>query len=435
MSRLIDAGKTWEGRAVDGKFPLLQCLGSAQRSAVFLTERSEDGSKKTAAIKLISAEVFSAGNLDAGAQLFRWSETAKLSHPHLIRLFENGRCRMDGAEFLYVVMEYADENLAQIIPQRALSPAEVQEMLPPAVEALAFLHQAGLAHGHVKPSNVMAVNNQLKLSSDGIRKVGEPGKQEASPYLAPEAASTGSSPAADAWSLGVLLVAIMTQHEPPAIAAGSRAKVPYKIPQPYFGMAQLCLRHDPKERCTMKEILGTPRVQQASTKSAPGKSRTVADGKVWLVLPLLAAIVLLAFLFARKSHDLPTSSGKATESALAEQTPAPFTKQTNSATGRNDRGKVLQQVLPEVSRNAQNTITGHIKVRVDVSVDANGAVSHAELVSAGPSKYFANQALLAARRWKFTPPQVDGQASSSEWVLRFEFGRKETQVFPSEIKP
>ena len=96
---------------------------------------------------------------------------------------------------------------------------------------------------------------------------------------------------------------------------------------------------------------------------------------------------------------------------------------------------MLQQVLPDVSRGAQNTIEGHVKVSVQVSVDASGNVSQAKLVSPGPSKYFANHALAAANRWKFTPPQVDGQAAASEWILRFQFGRTNTQVFPQETKP
>ena len=76
-----------------------------------------------------------------------------------------------------------------------------------------------------------------------------------------------------------------------------------------------------------------------------------------------------------------------------------------------------------------------MKVSVQVSVDASGNVSQAKLVFAGPSKYFADRAMAAARRWKFTPPQVDGQAAASEWVLRFQFGRTGTEVVPTEIKP
>jgi TonB family protein len=95
----------------------------------------------------------------------------------------------------------------------------------------------------------------------------------------------------------------------------------------------------------------------------------------------------------------------------------------------------MQQVLPDVSRGAQDTIEGHVRVSVQVSVDASGNVSQATLVSPGPSKYFANRALAAANRWKFTPPQVGGRAAASEWVLRFQFGRANTQVFPQETKP
>jgi TonB family protein len=91
--------------------------------------------------------------------------------------------------------------------------------------------------------------------------------------------------------------------------------------------------------------------------------------------------------------------------------------------------------MPEISRGAQNTIKGHVKVSVHVSVDASGNVSQAKFVSAGSSKYFADRALAAARSWKFTPPQVDGQAASSEWILRFQFGRGSTQVMPTETKP
>ena len=49
---LIDVGKNWEGRVIDGKFPLLQWLGGSEDSAVFLTERRGSGPQK-AAIKLI----------------------------------------------------------------------------------------------------------------------------------------------------------------------------------------------------------------------------------------------------------------------------------------------------------------------------------------------------------------------------------------------
>src|SRR5258708_9541643 len=123
-------------------------------------------------------------------------------------------------------MECAEENLAEILPVRALSPAESSEMLPPAAEALGFLHRAGFVHGRVRPSNITAVENQLKLSTDSLRKIGEGGgARAASAYDAPEVATAGLSPAADVWSLGMTLVSLLTPSGPngPSLTRSSLA--------------------------------------------------------------------------------------------------------------------------------------------------------------------------------------------------------------------
>jgi len=83
---------------------------------------------------------------------------------------------------------------------------------------------------------------------------------------------------------------------------------------------------------------------------------------------------------------------------------------------------------------ARNTIQGRIRVAVQVSVDTTGNVSEAKLTSPGPSRYFANQALQSARRWKFKPPQVDGRPTASAWLLKYQFGRSGTEVIPSETR-
>src|SRR6202043_3527173 len=122
---------------------------------------------------------------------------------------------IDGTRLLYVVMEYAEENLAEIFPLRPLKAAEAYEMLRPTAGTAASLHQSGLAHGRIRPSNIMAVDNQLKISADGLGHVGEPaGPRAPSAYDAPEVGSGGLSPAADVWSLGVTSVAVLTQKEP-----------------------------------------------------------------------------------------------------------------------------------------------------------------------------------------------------------------------------
>ncbi len=449
MSTPSELWKNWEGRVVDEKFPLRQWLGGSDHSAVFLTERTGAAPQK-AVIKLIRAESGSDSNSNSNddTQLSRWASAAKLSHAHLIRLFECGRSAIDGTPLLYVVMEFAEENLAEILPLRALSPAEVSEMLRPTAESLAYLHDSGFAHGSIKPSNIMAVDNQLKISADSLRKIGEHDNREPTPYDAPEVATAGVSPAADMWSLGVTLVAVMTQKEMRIDSQGGWARIPYKIPQPFYGIAQLCLRFDPRERCTAGDILSQLQKQtlQGHAPVAKGieEHLTQRRPKTWIVIPIVVAgLLLVAWVgskFVAHQPSVPAAESHSTSSppraeTPAAQPPAPFSENKKPAQKGIVRGSILRQVQPNISRSAQNTITGHVKVSVHVSVDASGNVTQAKFVSAGPSKFFAERALEAARQWKFTPPQVDGQPAASEWILRFQFGRANIQVFPSETKP
>ena len=188
--------KLWEGQTVAGTFQLRQYLGGSDHSAVFLTDRTGEESQK-AVIKLTPATPESWTQ-----QLSRVALAAKLSHPHLLQIFQTGQCRLGSTDLLYVVMEYADENLSQILPHRPLSPAETRQMLLPVLDALAYLHRSGFVHNHLKPANIMATEDQVKLSCDGICRTGESNVVTAVPsiYIAPEVASGGPvSPASDVW--------------------------------------------------------------------------------------------------------------------------------------------------------------------------------------------------------------------------------------------
>jgi TonB family protein len=103
--------------------------------------------------------------------------------------------------------------------------------------------------------------------------------------------------------------------------------------------------------------------------------------------------------------------------------------------GRPGKGEVLDQVLPDVSPEARATIHGHVRIAVKVHVDAAGAVSDASLDTAGPSQFFADQALKAAKRWAFTPPEVDGKSVESEWLLHFVITPTDTKVTPVQTAP
>jgi len=426
----------WVGRIIDGRFTLLQWLGGSEWSGVYLTELQGPRSQK-AAIQLIPAD---AG--DAEAYIAGWAVTTTLSHPHLMRLFHTGRCQIDSAGLLYVVTEYAEEVLSEIIPERPLTPREANEMLAPVLDALFYLHEKGFVHGHLKPSNIMVVDNQVKLSGDSLEVTGELGKHFPAlrVYDAPEVATERISPAADVWSLGVTLVEALTQHPPVWDRSTNREPaVPESIPQPFADIAQECLRFDPARRCTLSDVKARleparslPNPARKTGRTVPAKLRVTA--LIAAVLVLLAVIAALQLRSHQTRPSLPTGKQRPvpTTAVLPPQSPVPGTQTSKSVAVK---GAVAERVLPDVPRSASMTIQGKVEVRIRVTVDPSGDVSNAAFDSPGVSKYFANLALQAARNWRFKPAQVDDQAVSSVWILRFQFKQTRTEVTPVEASP
>jgi len=81
---------------------------------------------------------------------------------------------------------------------------------------------------------------------------------------------------------------------------------------------------------------------------------------------------------------------------------------------------VLHEEAPDVPISALETIRGHIKFAVRVTIDGSGNVVQARLINHSPSRYFTRLAIESARKWKFVA--ADNPASR-QWLLRFEFTR------------
>jgi len=424
----------WVGRVIDGRFTLLQFLGGSKGSGVFLTEMPGDQTQK-AAIKIIPAS-----SIDPEAYLAGWAATTTLSHPHLMRLFHAGRCQIDDDVQLYVVTEYAEENLSQILPERPLTPTEAKEMLDPVLDALSYLHERGFVHGALKPSNIMVVENQLKLSVDSIEVAGKLGKHLStlSVYDAPERATEVLLPATDIWSLGITLVEALTQYPPVGEKSTNDERVvPESVPQPFSAIAHECLRFAPLRRCTLSDI--KVHLEPAHSLVSPASKPVQKAPAKFLVTALVAALVVFAVIAALQLRtrqnrvSLPTAEQQPVPSIAALPTQPP--DQGIPTSKSMIKGAVAERVLPEVLASAYKSIRGKVDVRVRVIVDPRGNVSSATFDSSGPSKYFAKVALQAGQQWRFKPAQADGQAVSSVWILQFEFTHTATEVSAAEVSP
>lgn len=473
---MSESWKQWEGRNVHGRFPLKSYLGGSDHSAVFLTlVQGGTGDSAKAAIKLLSADP-----ADAEEQLRQWQAARELNHPNLIRIFGSGRCELDGTELLYVVMECAEENLSQILPERALTAEEARAMLPPLLKALQYVHDKGFVHGHIQPSNILAAGDQVKLSSDALGATGEKrsGAAATSAYDPPEAATGAISAAADVWQLGMTLIEVLTQRLPVWDRAQPAApELPAAVPEPFREIAWHCLQVDARNRWTVADIadrLGMGRVESTRPASAQTEKAVLSEGmgaprkvsRMWAYLLGIAAVLAVVFiLIPRPKPSGSKSDVQATQAqpAAAEnpqpaQGPTAHSPKPGPAISRDARGAaggkavtpeaggdetartntenhggVVQRVMPQVSPGARRTIQGKIKVRVKVDVDAAGNVANATFESAGPSKYFSRIAMEAARGWKFSPAQA-GESGPREWTLQFAFSRARTEVSAVRVK-
>ena len=527
---MSDFWQNCEGQVIDNRYRLRQFLGGAEDSGVFLTQLDRPQSQK-AAIKFIPA------GPNADSQVSLWRRCMKLIHPNLLRILDTGRFRLENRDRLYIVMEYAEEDLSQILPQRPLTGAEAREMLPTVLDALVYLHRNGLVHSRIKPSNILATADQLKLSSDALLPIGESRKFSGKfdTHDAPETAVSPLSTAADVWSLGMTLVETLTQRVP-AAQPGSQSDpvVPDSLPEPFLEIARHALRHDPRRRWTVPEIaarlnpvaaaaaaaqsvsplavplssvpavpaaklkvpkseLVLPKVQAQSPHSgaANGARQTLVLPNY--VVPVAAVFLVVVLFFALPrflGHRSDSWSSASTasappaeqprpidqrphrESAPAPKPSAPSVAQNSPKTAEkivparpqnlpvaaptpasvrtetipsadaaggspasSEHGEVLEQILPQASGGALATIHGVVRVNVLVHVDPAGNVSEASLNSPGPSQYFADLALKAARQWQFTSPESGGHSVPSEWLIRFEFKPSGPKAFPKQRTP
>jgi outer membrane biosynthesis protein TonB len=462
----------WQGHVINGVFPLGRYLGCSDHSGVFLTKSAARGPSEVV-VKLVPTN-----RALVESQLPRWKRAGGLAHPHLLRLLEWGGCQLDGLPYLYTVMEYADQTLAQLLLRRALTDDEAREMLLPTLNALAFLHGRNLVQGQLKPANILVVGDQLKLASDRIRRVSEGTMSTNTPtvYDPPEARHGSSSTAGDIWALGVSLFEALTRRPPSDLGEPREAIVlPADFSAAFRDIVARCLSPSPQDRPSVAELVdwscgrsagsvpaatiqpaavvppeprtpesapprtASPRVAPEAARPAPSVAQSPKPRALLTVMVGAVVILALGWTGVRvfRTHRTPapppvqaaggslSQTARAAAPAVAEAR-APVSAVSATKPGQSDvttSRAALQEVIPDVARSARRTIRGHIKVWVRVIVDQDGSVYAAVADRTGPSRYFQRLAIEAAKKWTFSPVDTPSRRLMQ---VRFNFSRDGT---------
>jgi hypothetical protein len=154
----------YEGRTIDGAFPLTKLIRPEGRSAFFSTSNGVGG---PTVIRLIES------HFDDEEILVRWRGIQALNHPNLVKLIQFGRVTLDETSLVYAVMEPVDANMSEIVAERRLTVQETRQVATSLASALEALHANGFVHEHIESANVLAVGEAIKLRSDCIRETPE----------------------------------------------------------------------------------------------------------------------------------------------------------------------------------------------------------------------------------------------------------------------
>ena len=394
---------------MDGLLPLCQYLGGSPDRAVFRTEYHLANSRR-AAVKLVLA-----GGRNAAMLLDRWRAAEAVSHPRLVRLFGCGSGTLRGVEFVYVVMEHAEEDLASVLETRCLTATEARDILGPTLDVLAYLHSEGFVHGHLSPANVLAVDDQLKLASDSVcRWEGECARlRDCDQWDAPETARGGVSPAADMWALGAVLTAALTQR--PVCSSA--------LAEPFQEIVSHCMKENPGDRWTAGQILA----YLAAPIPAGARSAKRPSSMTWIAIVLAALLVFVAAVTWLR-HGAHQTAPPIAVNAVRPNPVQPNPVRPQRPRASRATAAALRQVLPEIPGKARDTIHGTVRINVRVDVEESGSVADASIVPPEGSRYLANLTLDAARRWHFPP------GNRQQWLLHFQLQQAGTKVSTERLK-
>uniref|UniRef100_W5LFM7 Mitogen-activated protein kinase kinase kinase 4 n=1 Tax=Astyanax mexicanus TaxID=7994 RepID=W5LFM7_ASTMX len=206
-----------------------------------------------------------------------------IKHPNLVRYFGVELHR----EEMYIFMEYCDEGTLEEVSRLGLQEHVIRLYCKQITTAINVLHEHGIVHRDIKGANIF-------LTSSGLIKLGDfgcsvklknnahtmPGEVNSTlgtaAYMAPEvitrAKGEGHGRAADIWSLGCVLIEMVTGKRPwheyehnfqimYKVGMGHKPPIPEKLSTEGKDFLSHCLESEPKRRWTASALLDHPFVK------------------------------------------------------------------------------------------------------------------------------------------------------------------------------
>jgi serine/threonine-protein kinase len=422
------------------------------------------------------------------------SSAAGLQHPHVVSVFDRGE--WDGN--YYIAMEYLEGRpLKTLVQQEApLDPVRAIDIVIQILGAARFAHRRGIIHRDLKPHNVIVdAEDQVKVTDFGIARAGASDVTQTgsimgtAQYLSPEQAQGHAvSAASDLYSVGIVLYELLTGRVPfdgpNAVTIALKQVTELPLPPSAFNPAVTpeldavvarALEKDPAMRfpdadafiaalqhvrAVMLAPVGgsTAEFGALAADPMPVEGQAVvpeeyappppppSDRRRWIwvlvVLALLAALALVAFLLAPSSkRRVPDVSGDGAQMARSILSRDGFKVAERRMESRTPSGRVIY-TLPRARSNVSSgsTVTlvvsnGPPTVQIPNVVDAGQMAASRELRSRGlkvavtqaPSDSIPQHHVIS-----ISPPAFSSVPVGSRVTLTVSSG-KQTATVPSVI--
>ena len=150
--------------ALAERYDLTRTIGQGGMATVYLArDRKHD---RDVAVKVLRPDL--AASLGTDRFLKEIEIAARLSHPHIVALFDSGESR----GFLYYVMPFVDgESLRGVLRRSApLTVSATIAITRQVADALGYAHRMGVLHRDIKPENIILADGHAFVVDFGIAK-------------------------------------------------------------------------------------------------------------------------------------------------------------------------------------------------------------------------------------------------------------------------